>query len=167
MTEYFETFNIAFLHCGEVGPEKELRGAVLVTDKKSHPLELRFTDAVKATTPEKLVYGVTLKRGIAIEKLALPLIKALETPCNLIVVNDPALLDLAKASSTPVCCFRELDGEIEIETIGNDKERNQRLTEVLVENLDADFDWPEPIERLEKVLEHIQYYGNIDTLSGI
>lgn len=167
MTEYFETFNIAFLHCGEVGPEKELRGAVLVTDKKSHPLELRFTDAVKATTLEKLVYGVTLKRGIAIEKLALPLIKALETPCNLIVVNDPALLDLAKASSTPVCCFKELDGEIEIETIGNDKERNQRLTEVLVENLDADFDWPEPIERLEKVLEHIQYYGNIDTLSGM
>lgn len=167
MAEHFETFNIAFVKCGEIGPDQELRGGVLVTDKKSHPLELRFTDAVKATTLEKLVYGVTLKRGIAIEKLATPLIKALETPFNLIVVSDPSLLELTKVVSAPVCYFAESEGSIELQSPGNDPERNQRLTDVLVENLEDEFDWPEPMERLGRVLEHIQYYGNIDNLSSV
>ena len=57
-------------------------------------------------------------------------------------MNDPSLLDLAKATPTSVCCFSEKDGEIEFETLGNDTERNQRLTDVLVENLDEEFDWP-------------------------
>ena len=49
MQESFEQFNVAFIRCGEVGAEKELRGAILVTDKKSHPIELRYTEAVKAS----------------------------------------------------------------------------------------------------------------------
>ena len=49
MQESFEQFNVAFISCGEVGAEKELRGAILVTDKKSHPIELRYTEAVKAS----------------------------------------------------------------------------------------------------------------------
>jgi len=161
MQESFEQFNVAFISCGEVGAEKELRGAILVTDKKSHPIELRYTEAVKASALEKLVYGITLKRGITIEKIALPLLQNIETSYSLIVVGDRGLLDLAKSVSTPVCFFDEEAREFALETLGNDEERNRRLLELIDANLDESFEKTEPLARLEKVLEYVQYYGDM------
>ena len=161
MAEYSENFNVAFVSCSQVGSEKELRGAVLVTDKRGHPIELRYTDPVKASTLEKLVYGITLSRGIAIEKIALPLIEALENSFNIIIVKDENLLDLSKSVTVPVCFLSEEEQNSVVSSMRNDEERNQKLNHLLDLNLDENFDRFEPLERLDRVLEHVQFYGKM------
>ena len=39
--------------------------------------------------------------------------------------------------------------------------RNRRLLELIDANLDESFEKTEPLARLEKVLEYVQYYGDM------
>jgi hypothetical protein len=83
-----------------------VRGGILVTDGRGKPLEFRCTSPVRPTSLQKLLYGKTLIPHIAIELMALPLMKALrERPVGLFV-RDFSVVELRRKIDLPVIQLR-------------------------------------------------------------
>lgn len=61
----------------------------------------------------------------------------------------------------PVCFLSEEEQNSVVSSTRNDEERDQRLNHLLGLNLDENFDRFEPLERLDRVLEHVQFYGKM------
>ena len=45
---------LAFIKILELGEEKSMRGAILLTDLNYYPIEIRYTEVVNASTLEKI-----------------------------------------------------------------------------------------------------------------
>ena len=98
MTEN-ENFKIGFLNIKDIGEEGDLRGAMLVTDGSTYPIELRYSDPVRATMLEKLTFGVTLKDGITIDRVARPLLESFDNKPSIIFIKDESFLNNPTGSS--------------------------------------------------------------------
>ena len=72
-----------------------IRGALLVTDTQTKPIEFRVTSPIKPTNFQKTLYGDLLEEHLAIELLTLPLIEAIKEKPSLIIVREPVFLRVA------------------------------------------------------------------------
>ncbi len=68
-------------------------GGVMVTDAHGLPLEFRYTEPVRATRLQRILYGDVLEKYIHGDVIAGNLIGRLEQKPDLFVVSEPALLD--------------------------------------------------------------------------
>jgi hypothetical protein len=84
-----EGLRIAFLSYVETEKGLAGRGAALVTDHVTKPLEFRCTSPIKPNPVQRTLYGETLRSYIAIDLVGQPLIGA--TRC-LTSVHPPAIL---------------------------------------------------------------------------
>jgi len=72
-------------------------GGTMVTDGAGLPLEFRYTEPVRATKLQRLLYGDVLEKYIHGDVIAGSLIGRLEQKADLFLVSDPALLDAIAA----------------------------------------------------------------------
>lgn len=72
-------------------------GGVMVTDGSGLPLEFRYTEPVRATKLQRLLYGDVLEKYIHGDVIAGSLIGRLEQKPDLFVVAEPALLEAVSA----------------------------------------------------------------------
>ena len=152
-------FLIGFMVVSEIGADKDLSGGVLITDGNGYPVELRFTEAVKASAIEKIAYGITLRGGLAIDKIAFPLFEKIENRPNLIMVNDETLLKLQKKIDTPVCLINSDDNsDNNLKFFKNEDEYLSRVNEMLDENCEIE-DMQEPFERVNNAISHVHFSG--------
>lgn len=68
-------------------------GAVLVTDGWGDPLEFHATDVLRPTPLQQALWGTRLALQWINEGIVLPLLAALETPVDLVLVRAPAALE--------------------------------------------------------------------------
>ena len=68
---------IGFLGYREFDDGKAYRGAILVTDESSKPLEFRCTAPVRPTNLQRTLYGKSLLPHILTELIAVPLIASM------------------------------------------------------------------------------------------
>ncbi len=88
-----------------------LRGAFLITDDKTIPLEFRCTQPVQPTDLQKILYGHILEQYVLVELLAMPLIQAAREKPDLILVRNPFFLELRPKIEIPVLCLlKETEG---------------------------------------------------------
>ena len=88
--------------------DESIRGAVLVTDVNTTPLEFRVTSAIKPDDLQKTLYGEILDEYICIELLALPLLNALKEKPDILVVQNRLFLDVnSKAEIPPIVLLSE------------------------------------------------------------
>ncbi len=88
--------------------EESIRGAVLVTDVNTTPLEFRVTSVVKPNDLQKTLYGEILDKYICIELLELPLLNALKEKPDILVVQNPLFLNVnLKAEIPPIVLLSE------------------------------------------------------------
>ena len=151
-------FLIGFLIVTEIGSEKDLGGGMLVTDGNGYPVELRFTETVKASAIEKIAYGITLMGGLAIDKIAFPLHEKMENKPNLIMIKDESLLKLQKKVDTPVCFISEENNSGNYKFFKNQDEYQKMIDEMLSENSEID-DLMEPFERVTNAINHVHFTG--------
>jgi hypothetical protein len=78
------------------------RGAALVTDTDTKPLEFRCTNAVRPTSLQKALYGGILDQHLLVDLICVPLVNAISHKASLIVVREPMLLELRAKIATPV-----------------------------------------------------------------
>ncbi len=78
------------------------RGAVLVTDKETKPLEFRVTDPVRPTKIQKTLYGEILYDYILVELIAVPLLAALKEIPSFVLVQDEIFLEANNKQEIPV-----------------------------------------------------------------
>jgi len=150
---------IAFIKISELGDDKSLRGAILLTDLNYYPIEIRYTDVVNASTLEKIAYGINFKRGLAVDKIISPLIDALENIPNLILIDDSQFLRAQNKTDIPVCQIdKEDQSNLKFNFAKNEKEYKDLTSNLLGESIEYET-IIEPFERLLKALEHVHFYG--------
>lgn len=72
--------------------ENIFMGGVMVTDAHALPLEFRYTEPVKATKLQKVLYGDVLEKYIQCDVIAANLVNKLEQKPDLLIVSDTNLL---------------------------------------------------------------------------
>ncbi len=85
-----------------VGAEQQRRGAALVTDARTVPLEFRVTDPVQPTPLHRALYGASLRDHGDIDLVAVPLLRALREEVGVVLVRAPHLLRLQERLGVPV-----------------------------------------------------------------
>jgi hypothetical protein len=71
----------------------QFMGGVMVTDGKGLPVAFRYTDPVTPTRIQQILYGPVLGQFIKTEVILDTLLKHLEAPYQLLLVQDPLLLE--------------------------------------------------------------------------
>lgn len=82
--------------------EDVFMGGAMVTDGHGLPLEFRYTEPVRATKLQRILYGDVLEKYIHGDVIAGNLIGRLEQKPDLFVVSEPALLDTVAAAGKRV-----------------------------------------------------------------
>ena len=95
----FVTIGFLGIHPFEDGAA--IRGAMLVTDTETKPLEFRVTEPVRPQKFQEILYGELLKEHIAVELMGLPLVNAFQQKPDLIIVRDPLLLGINARQEIP------------------------------------------------------------------
>jgi len=166
---------IGYIACVETGGR--YIGALMVTDSAGIPLEFKYTEPVKPTRIQAILYGGSLERYIKLEVIRSKLIKALQNRPDVIFVDHADLtlagvcegipvVALQKAKIAPLGSAGEARRPKENELIAQTQDGNDPLrlifhaadqtaidkTEALVLEVGRYTDLAEPLERLEKAI---------------
>src|ERR1035441_1934337 len=90
---------IAFLGFREFDDGEAYRGAILVTDESSKPLEFRCTAPVRPTQLQRTLYGKSLLPHVLTELIAMPLISSVREKPQLILIAEDAFFDVRQKVS--------------------------------------------------------------------
>lgn len=90
-----------YLTAGEVEPSLFI-GAAMCTDAFGLPVEFRYTEPVRATPLQCILYGGALHRYLCREVIASTLLQAMETVPDVWVVQDEVLLEPLEGMRAPV-----------------------------------------------------------------
>lgn len=77
--------------------ENVFMGGAMVTDPYGLPLEFRYTEPVKATKLQRILYGDVLEQYIQTDVILASILDHLEQKPSLFIVNDAAFLAAAEA----------------------------------------------------------------------
>jgi hypothetical protein len=61
---------------------KAIRGAFLLTDGDTRPMEFRCTNPIRPTSLQTVLYGQMLESHLMVELIGLPLVNSLKHPCT-------------------------------------------------------------------------------------
>lgn len=106
-----ENTTLAFLSNYKFENDSVIRGAILVTDEQTKPVEFRVTAPIKPTNFQKTLYGDILMEHITVELIAIPLLEAIGKKPDLIIVRDPLFL---RANEKQNICIVRLFKEDEV-----------------------------------------------------
>ena len=81
---------------------KALRGASLVTDRRTRPIEFRCTTPVRPTVYQRTLYGRILEEYLFVDLIGLPLITTTREHVDLVLVDDARFLDARPSSDVPI-----------------------------------------------------------------
>lgn len=88
------------------------RCGMLVVDEMGIPQEFRCTAPVRPNDVQRRLYGKSLEPYMLIEAMGKPLLREVKSPYELLIVNDPHLLNLRTASPVPVVML-QAQGELQ------------------------------------------------------
>lgn len=88
------------------------RGALLVTDDATRPLEFRCTTPIKPNTLQRMLYGQTLRSYIAAELVGEPLLRAMQEKPLVLLVREPLFLKLRPKIDVNLVCIRRQGEQI-------------------------------------------------------
>jgi len=104
---------------------KAIRGAFLLTDMDTKPLEFRCTNPIRPSSLQSVLYGQMLQRHIMVELIGMPLVNSVKQSPALILVTDPDLLWLRSKLKVPVV---QITKETEISVSDSDQVRTALLS---------------------------------------
>lgn len=81
---------------------KTVRGAFLLTDAATKPLEFRCTNPIRPTQLQTMLYGEILEEYILVELIGQPLVKSAKEVPSLVLVKEAKFLQLRTKIDIPV-----------------------------------------------------------------
>ena len=110
---------LMFLTSRKFESNNAVRGAFLLTDSETKPLEFRCTNPIRPTQLQKMLYGDILEQYILVELIGQPLVKTVKDEPNLILVSDYSFLDLRTKINIPVVQITK-EEQINVSSDGNE-----------------------------------------------
>jgi hypothetical protein len=138
-------------------------GGMLVTNRLGRPLEFQCTSPVKANRTQEILYGRTLKPFLHSELIGQTLVERLQVRPDLILVNQPTLLDLRAMIDVPVACLaggetNDLPDQTCVQLGGQsvhlhrDFPADADFVSKYSESVATDADLSEPLDRVQEAL---------------
>src|SRR5271156_3836994 len=103
---------LAFLTYVQVDGNGSGRGALLVTDDATRPLEFRCTSPIKPNPLQRMLYGQTLRSYIAADLVGEPLLSATQEKPYVVLVKEPLFLKLRSKIDVRMVCLRRQGEQI-------------------------------------------------------
>ena len=171
------SLQLMFLASKKFDSGKAIRGAFLLTDLNTKPVEFRCTNPIRPTTLQSMLYGDILEQHIMVELIGIPLITSLKERPALILVREPAfigtrprveipIIQVIKEESLPVSSAAEgntnqlldsasgrFDPVVLVTHAKSPTDREQAKT-ILAEVFES-HDLLEPFNRIESALEQV------------
>ena len=94
--------SLMFLAAKYFDSGKTVRGAFLLTDAATKPLEFRCTNPIRPTQLQTMLYGDILEEYILVELIGQPLVKSAKEAPSLVLVSDAKFLQLRTKMGVPV-----------------------------------------------------------------
>lgn len=88
------------------------RGAILVTDEGTKPLEFRCTTPIRPNPLQRMLYGDTLRSYIAADLVGEPLLEAVQEKPSIVLVREPLFLKLHLKGDAEIVCVRRQGAKI-------------------------------------------------------
>lgn len=87
---------------------KAIRGAILITDDQTKPIEFRVTSPIRPTSFQKTLYGKILLEHILVDLVTLPLLDSIKEKPDILIVRDTTFLNAnGKQDKMIVRIFKE------------------------------------------------------------
>jgi hypothetical protein len=118
---------ILFLASRKFDSDKAIRGALLLTDTDTKPLEFRCTNPIRPTSLQTVLYGQMLQRHIMVELIGVPLLNSLKQPPSVVLVKEPDFLWLRAKVSVPVLQVTKESG-LDFSSADSDDKRTTLLS---------------------------------------
>ncbi len=96
------TYPVAFLQVTFSETTRNAVGGLLVSDNIGVPLEFVITNAVRPTSAQRVLYGKSLRKHVAVELCGRQLLQHVKTRPRVVFVKDDYLLALQKITELPV-----------------------------------------------------------------
>ncbi len=126
---------IGFLGYREYEDGGAYRGAILITDEWSKPIEFRCTAPVRPTALQRTLYGKSLLPHILSELIGEPLVGSVREKPELIFITADAYFDLRCKISIPVLKIRRKNGGAKSEA-----DERGKIKAVLLESASGRFE---------------------------
>ncbi len=118
---------LLFLASRKFDSDKAIRGALLLTDIDTKPLEFRCTNPIRPTSLQTVLYGTMLQRHVMVELIGVPLFNSLKQPPSVVLVEDPDLLWLRAKASVPILQVTKESG-LDFSSSDSDEKRTTLLS---------------------------------------
>ncbi len=122
-----ELNHLAFITLAEV-EDGVLRGGILVTDAHGKPVEFRCTSPIRPNTVQRTLYGGTLMQHIAVELVGKPLVQAVQTSPDVVLVQQEEFLSLRTKCEKPLLLARRQGEEIQLSEENNKSQLEELLS---------------------------------------
>jgi hypothetical protein len=104
-TNIHDALRLGFLAAIEL-PDRGHVGGLLVTNHLGRPLEFQCTAPVKANRTQEILYGPTLAPYLLCELIGRTLLEKIGVKPQLVLTDDPRLLELREHSASPLVLLR-------------------------------------------------------------
>jgi hypothetical protein len=145
-------------------PDLGLCGGLLVVSENGRPKEFHCTAPVNANLAQQILYGRTLNGFLFCDQIGLALYQQAKGPIELLVTNNPELLELSQAINIPVAVLDSVEAipptharQLEIDRttctiVGGSKDGFQK-TDILLRRFNETLPLSEPFERINRAIE--------------
>ena len=138
---------IAFLDIMEFDAGEIYRGAVLLTQEQTVPLEFYLTDPLRPNPLQRLLYGAIFEEYLKFEVFGKPLLSNLSTQPEIVLVRESTLLHLVEDSEIPLGLITP---ENAIEQLVCDKSYEDKILKKEIEGLIESHNFYEPLQTTTK-----------------
>ncbi|MCA9079857.1 MAG: hypothetical protein KDA58_04830 [Planctomycetaceae bacterium] len=165
-----DRLHLGFMHVAQT--DAGFVGGLLVTNRQGRPLEFQCTTPLRPNNTQQMLYGPTLRPYIFADLLGKTLFDRVAVKPDLIVVQQPELLDLRPLIAAPVGCIAEpTEGDLPDETRIQLGGQHLRIHAEAHEDRDAlhaasslipnDADLAEPLDRVRDALQETVRAGAV------
>ncbi len=151
-------------------PDNEYVGGIMVTDPYAIPVEFKYSEPIKPTGLQKILYGNSIEKYLLVDVIAKKLLQNIEEKPKFILIEDSRLLDIQFKMPIIYICIpskgsedsneTKIREELSKETLesGYDIIFNGTLTSddiKWLERISDEIDIMEPFHRLKEALNYV------------
>jgi len=148
--------------------EERYTGGIMVTDPYTIPVEFKYTEPLKPTGLQKILYGKSIEKFIWVDVIARKLIQGLQENPRLLLIQDKILFPVP--AKNPVCMIASAAGETKAEEqdyedlFSDQLEGGYQLISKMkpspdlvqwVQRVSREVDILEPFNRLKEALQYV------------
>jgi len=148
---------IAFLEILQFEDGNTYRGAVLLTQEKTVPLEFYLTDPLQPNPIQKVLYGAIFQDYLKFEVFGKPLLSNLSTKPDVVLVRESGLLNLIDSSEIPLALMQEGN---KVEKLVSGKNFEDQILKKEIESISQENSLYEPFERVNAAVMQIHEQQN-------